>query len=289
MGYNNLCVGMDVAPASFVALPFLSLCSYLSLRFVFLDTQRVELEKERLTQSQYLLTWRSNMLYGLVQLFLPGIPLISPEKNVEAHTAIFFCVIISRALVVLANFYEARDVTRSQEVFMLYYVVVSLLLPALIAVDLYQYDSTGTVPQEPAVPVMLLMPLDMSWFICLALTTHFLPHAPPIIVTYALGESTEGAPPAVSPSRVQQTAAGSRKGYLRLQTREEREAAPGGQTTPVGATTESPGRRHRSPAKPAVSPASSTGVLQEGTALRKSPRGHSSYYSRAGGVEGGAV
>ena len=262
------------------------------MRFAFLDTQRVELEKERLTETQYLLTWRSNMLYGMVQLFLPGIPLVAPDKYVNAHTGIFFCIIVCRALVVFANFVEARDVSRLQKGFMLYYILVSVGLPVLITLDFVMYDSAGPPMQEPYVPVWLLMPLDMSWFVCLALTTQFLPHAPPILVSYSLSMS----PPkqrSSSPSRTTRR----KPGYVQLKNWEEQAVV---EEDPVPIRT-SPSTRRRSPTKksskataidspPRKSPRAHATYYREDTGysglggVRKSPRGHATYYPGDGAV-----
>ena len=90
MGYNNLCVGLDTAPAKFVALPGLVLTSYFGICYTFSDTQRCELEKERLTSGQYLFTWIANGMYGVFMLYLPGqCPLCNNESKTMASDFTF--------------------------------------------------------------------------------------------------------------------------------------------------------------------------------------------------------
>ena len=44
VGYNNVCVGFDAAPARYVAVPLFALVSFLAVRYVNLDSLRAQLQ-----------------------------------------------------------------------------------------------------------------------------------------------------------------------------------------------------------------------------------------------------
>jgi len=60
-----------------------------------------------------------------------------------------------------------------------------------VTADFIYYDEEKGGEQEPLIPVWFLCPLDISWFICLGLTTKLLPDSPPIKVSYALATEAE--------------------------------------------------------------------------------------------------
>ena len=45
IGYNNVCVGFDMPPASYVAMPVLVISSAMGIAYVWMDTQRGLLQK----------------------------------------------------------------------------------------------------------------------------------------------------------------------------------------------------------------------------------------------------
>merc|ERR1719247_2615989 len=53
IGYNNLCVGFDTAPAKYVASVCWVFIAYCGFRYGWLDLQRTELVKARLSSCKY--------------------------------------------------------------------------------------------------------------------------------------------------------------------------------------------------------------------------------------------
>lgn len=115
VGYNNLCVGFDTAPARYVALPLFTLMSYCGIRYVLLDSVRANLQKgdKSIGICQYTFTKIANGIYAAFLLFWPMLLVVTPDVDPIAHTFLFFFMIICSCLVVTANFLEAQKVSRS--------------------------------------------------------------------------------------------------------------------------------------------------------------------------------
>jgi hypothetical protein len=89
---------------------------------------------------------------------------------------------VCRFLVVAANFYEAPVISTGSRVFLIVYGIISLVTPLLFIVAFLSYDRTG----EVLIPWQITAAFDYGWFVCLALTTTFLPNAPRIRATWSL-------------------------------------------------------------------------------------------------------
>ena len=184
LGYYTLCVGLDSFPANRIGLVFFIPAAYFGLRFVWTDTQLAFLERANLTRSQFAATVGTNACYMVSLSLFVLVFAESPFINHYTHTLFFCQLIIFRLLVVGANFFEAPNRTRSSNVFLAVYTFISLVLPILYMIDFIGFDSDGSIP----IPWQIVAAFDYGWFICLALTTKFLPNAPAIKVTWELAE-----------------------------------------------------------------------------------------------------
>ena len=112
--------------------------------------------------------------------------------EVNSHWLIFALIVLTRALVVSANFYEAKDALSIGQT--LYYwtnLIVSILYPTFVTADFLAYDASKGGAQDPLIPVWFLFPLDLLWFACMFLTAAFLPRSAPIVVGYRLATEEE--------------------------------------------------------------------------------------------------
>ena len=185
LGYYSLCVGFDAFPANRIAAATYVLAAYLGIRFIWIDTMRAELARESLTKSQYLFTNVANGLYLISLCVFALVFLDSPFTSYYAHTIFFIQLIVCRFLVVAANFYAAPRVPSSSMVFLIVYGIISLTLPVLYMVAFAYYDSTG----ERLIPWPIIAAFDYGWFVCLGLTTKFLPNATRIRARWSLEHS----------------------------------------------------------------------------------------------------
>lgn len=214
LGYNNVCVGFDSSPSRYVATPLLLLVIYLGIRFVFLDTLRAHLERNIHTKSQFIFTVVANCVGFIGFMLLMMIIVLDPITSDFGHLGFFIQFIVARWVVIAANFYEAPEapgLTKPQVMFLVFYTLISIILPILYIVDFADYNSDEDGSGGPALPWGLVAFFDMCWFVCLPATTYFLPPAPSIHVDYSLVASTDSAKviPALPPNRMAKKEANS--------------------------------------------------------------------------------
>ena len=82
IGYNNVCVGFDMPPASYVAMPVLVISAAMGIAYVWMDTQRGILQKAagEITQGQYLFTYWTYFGFMISLSLVPLIMVMTPEK-----------------------------------------------------------------------------------------------------------------------------------------------------------------------------------------------------------------
>eukprot|EP00457_Paulinella_chromatophora_P010976 gb/GEZN01011095.1/.p1 GENE.gb/GEZN01011095.1/~~gb/GEZN01011095.1/.p1 ORF type:complete len:321 (-),score=26.76 gb/GEZN01011095.1/:129-1091(-) len=183
IGYNNICVGFDFYPANMVTACGFMVSVYFAVRFLFLDSERAFLEKNHgdISHNQFLITCAANLIYALALLQVIFLVMVPPTLNPWWHLITFNNVIWGRWICILAQFYEAKIVAPKEKVFIVVYTFVSMILPILYILDFALYK-----PGKVALPPILLQVVDLTWFGCLGATTHFLPTAPDIRVSYKL-------------------------------------------------------------------------------------------------------
>ena len=181
VGYNNMCVGFDSPPARYVAMPFQVLQAFLAVRYVSLDSARAVLEKAagRITDGQYWFTRGANLCYGAFMTCFPVLLVVTPDVSVNAHTYLFFAMLIFSFSVVAANFCEAEMVAASSKIWFGLFGAFTAALPVLGAIDFWTYREGQ---EAPLVPWQLVWMLDWGWFMLLGLTVVFLPDAPALKV-----------------------------------------------------------------------------------------------------------
>jgi hypothetical protein len=191
IGYNNVCVGFDTAPAKYFASPLITFACYLAMRYVWEDSERVKIQvaSGAITSKQARMSRIANLMYFVSTWIFPLTLIIPPvsSASVWAHSLCFIQLIVARLFAVWANFNEAPLVSTKEKIFMRVYAVVSILFPLCLMVDYIAYDNGDSKSrQKPLIPTPVTAIFDYTWFICLAVTTKFLPEAPPITFEYSL-------------------------------------------------------------------------------------------------------
>ena len=181
IGYNNVCVGWDMEPASYVSSFFVSFSAYCSLRFAFTSIIKYDLmlEKGLMKGARHFFATASLYYYGFTIACVPIILVCQPTTNVWLHSLFFLNVILSRAFITIFAFLTSRGSLDSlaNKLYLVVYTFVSFMIPILVFYTFILYDSVGSrAPDSGFLPVWVIKYMDITWFVCLATTAKFLPN-----------------------------------------------------------------------------------------------------------------
>jgi len=180
-GYNNLCVGFDEIPASLFGSFFMSMSQYYSIRYVTLDSQRLELTSNGEPHWVRTLGYIVNFGYMLSMMGFQMLFIISPNyDSALGHFFPFLLIIIFRWLVCFANYLEKKclmgsEIPTTSRVWFATYTISSFGFGILASIGFIVYDVQGRSGKDPLFPPVLVAIFDYMWFICLFLTDKFLP------------------------------------------------------------------------------------------------------------------
>lgn len=183
LGYNNPCIVWDRPPALYPAAVLFAFGFYCVMRYAITDSQRAKIDDESSACGRNV-TLVANALYALSRASLGLIFVITPDKDVVAHSLIFLWYIPCRWFAVYANWIEARaanrSVTRAQWAYIIVYSLSSLNSFVAGHIMVLGFDGTPVLPRAYA------MTSDYVWFVCLPLTSKFMPEAPYLLVQTTL-------------------------------------------------------------------------------------------------------
>ena len=167
-------------------------------RYNHLDATRTRLlqgTEQGVSRRLYRFILATNLLYALSCWIFPLLFLLGPPDGRWGwHCLCFMQLVVARFLAILGNFLEEPgSLTTGQTVFIWVYGALSIAFPTLVAVAYFIYESQEHSCDEPPcedppLPWWLVMIVDYSWFVCLALTAKFLPAAPPLHFTVVVQE-----------------------------------------------------------------------------------------------------
>mmetsp|Transcript_17766 Transcript_17766/g.35474 ORF Transcript_17766/g.35474 Transcript_17766/m.35474 type:complete len:764 (-) Transcript_17766:67-2358(-) len=221
IGYINLCVGFDTRPAVYFAQVLWVPVAYLGLRFAWSDVVRSSILRQQglinacqnATSNAFAVLYVASMAcFGLVFIISP----LEGANAVWYHSIPFMQLILVRCIVVVANFVKYRGtggagpgahISTGAKVWLAVYSIVSVLYPLMLAIDYVGYDDLcANDPQyqcevtssssnnatfsslnkpDPTIPWWLTCILDYTWFLCLPLTTKFMPTNESIQLDYS--------------------------------------------------------------------------------------------------------
>ena len=183
LGYNNVCVGWDMPPASYFAMVPVAMTVYLGLRFVFVSIMKYDLMLENglLSERKHKLSTLASKLFGITYCGVPVILVVTPKQHVWWHTVLFIAIIYTRLAAVLASFWTTKGSLDSlaNKIFLGTYTVVSIVFPIMIFWQFFLFDIypgyKEHLPGKGFIPARFMMTFDNIWFLLLALTSKFLP------------------------------------------------------------------------------------------------------------------
>jgi len=223
VGYNNVCVGFDEPPARFLAVPLFVVVAALGIRYAQLDTLRAKLQlrdhEYKISNFRYGFTTFANNGYVFFSCLMPLLLVVTPTVSQMFHTFGFMFIIIFCWLVIFANFFEAKVVTRESKIWLVTFSVCSVSVALIGIIDFRSYDyekcrldvnrtlgiadimdvrfdslwdtilmeeHREACEQSPGAPWWLLAIFDYGWFFLLSTVVVFLPDAPPVHVDFEL-------------------------------------------------------------------------------------------------------
>ena len=135
LGYNNLCIGWDMPPASYFAMPFVAVTVYLTLRFAIVSIIKYDLMLENglLSERKHELSVLASKLFGIAYCGLPVILVCTPKQHVWWHTGLFLGIICTRLAAVLVAFWTTKGSLDSiaNKIFLGIYTFASIVLPIM--------------------------------------------------------------------------------------------------------------------------------------------------------------
>jgi len=194
VGHLNPCFGWDYPPASYFGVMFAGFDVYLSFTYAILEADRTALldDDHRMSWVERFssLTAYAHAAASILWLLLWSVG--PPDNNWVVHLLIFTVCVIFRYMCTLGNYVEqrwsanpkARDrVTPSATYFVIFYGVVTFILPVLYFTDVIVYKVEGRTGVDPPIPWYILEVMDIVWVTCLSQSNKFAVPEPPIRIT----------------------------------------------------------------------------------------------------------
>lgn len=184
LGYNNVCVGWDLPPASYFAMPFVAVTVYLVLRFVFVSIIKYDLMLENglLSERKHKLSVLVSKLLGVAYCGIPVVLVCTSIQHVWWHTNLFVAVVYTRLAAVLASFWTTKGSldSRANKIFVGIFTVISLVSPIMVFWQYFLFDVypgyKERLPGKGFIPAWFVMTCDYTWFLFLAIAPKFLPN-----------------------------------------------------------------------------------------------------------------
>eukprot|EP00930_Biecheleria_cincta_P090983 TRINITY_DN8046_c0_g2_i1.p1 TRINITY_DN8046_c0_g2~~TRINITY_DN8046_c0_g2_i1.p1 ORF type:complete len:294 (+),score=42.64 TRINITY_DN8046_c0_g2_i1:244-1125(+) len=190
VGYNNLCVGWDEAPAKLVAAPLFVLIIWANARYMQLDFWRASLSPTATTWTKTMVMI-ANMANALSWVACCLIFVVSPREDATLHTCSFVQLVVFGYIAYAANFLEteAKYHPRGSYVFLFFFGLTSLSFGVCAITQFLTYDEETQTPGP--IPWYVTALCDYSWFACLGIQGNMRPAAPSLRVTYSLASDDD--------------------------------------------------------------------------------------------------
>lgn len=190
VGYNNLCVGWDEAPAKLVAGPMFVMIIWFNARFMQLDLWRAELDPSS-SQWQITVATLANFANALSWIFCILIFVVSPNENATLHTFSFVQLVVFGYIAYVANFLEtdAKYHPTGSYVFLFLFGLCSVSFGVCAVIQFLTYDEETQTPGP--IPWYITAASDYSWFVCLGVQGYMRPRAPSIRMNFGLASDDD--------------------------------------------------------------------------------------------------
>jgi len=194
VGHLNPCFGWDYPPASYFGVMFAGLDVYLSFTYAILEADRTAL-LDTDQQFSWVERFSSGTAYAHAAASILWLLLWSvgpPDNNWVVHLLIFTVCVAFRYMCTLGNYVEQRfsvnpkaraRVFPKHTYFVIFYGVVTSILPILYFSDMIIYKVEGRTGVDPPIPWYVLEVMDVVWICCLSQSNKFSVPEPPIRIT----------------------------------------------------------------------------------------------------------
>jgi len=185
VGYNNLCVGWDSAPARYVAAPIFAMIIFLYSRYSQLDHWRAQLDTS-LSPFQKKAVTCANFFSAVSWFGSIGIFSIDAFVWPAGHTASFVQLVVFGYIAFLFNFLETHPKyhRRGSHVFCAFFGVICVMFGICAMTQMIAFDPV-TKTRGP-VPWQLMFFLDYAYFACMGMQGFMRPRAPSLSADYKL-------------------------------------------------------------------------------------------------------
>lgn len=200
IGYNNICVGFDIPPATYVSAILYGGFLYLSVRFAWTDITRVhkEHDKQLLATSSFMYAFVTDLMYmGSAAAFVL-VFVIPPQIDLWGHFCAFLQIVVVRWLVMLS--YMLRHLSPSYGQWWLFGFYTALTWGFFICMILDLAYTTMKPGADPFVPFQVSAMFDYVWFTMLMFTHYMLPPQPILSVQVEL-QAAPTVEPVETPER----------------------------------------------------------------------------------------
>eukprot|EP00405_Crypthecodinium_cohnii_P012113 CAMPEP_0206430838 /NCGR_PEP_ID=MMETSP0324_2-20121206/7036_1 /ASSEMBLY_ACC=CAM_ASM_000836 /TAXON_ID=2866 /ORGANISM="Crypthecodinium cohnii, Strain Seligo" /LENGTH=293 /DNA_ID=CAMNT_0053896709 /DNA_START=215 /DNA_END=1096 /DNA_ORIENTATION=+ len=190
VGYNNICVGWDTAPARWIAAPIYSSVIVAECRFMQLCIWRAALTPSMTNFQKW--TMRIGLYLNSFAWFASiGIFSIDAMESPFGHTLSFVQLVVFRYFAFLLSLVESDPATHppGSWVFTFLYGVSSIAFGICAMIQMTTYDPE-TKTRGP-VPVYVMMFLDYGFFVFMSTTVHFRPKGALVRADYKLATQAE--------------------------------------------------------------------------------------------------
>eukprot|EP01051_Picozoa_sp_SAG22_P007020 SAG22_NODE_479_length_9968_cov_43.841524_5_plen_405_part_00 len=202
LGYNNVCVGFDSAPANVLAAFLWCLIAHYNARYVELDIVRLDLNWEmaengcnRIPLWKYRFIYFSDVWQGLAYVAFVGVFVLNPATRQVSHAyfwhSVCFLQLLPAVLLQKTGTLLERHsrMTRGQLCFYFTFVAWTVLYILYLLVSYQVYYAGGKTGEDPYFSWWLGMLLDYGWLLMLCTSNQFLPAEDLIVTSNILDDS----------------------------------------------------------------------------------------------------
>jgi len=171
-GYDNLFAALDEHPAIYVTTWLSYLGVYCVIRYAVLALERASLSN--LTAKQMFLQRIATVFYFLSFSSLPLVFVVTKDVSPRLHIAFFLQAMVSRWFVTAANHLTADAGTVGWKSFGLLILFGIIVLGNVICagLNIAMYKTGGS----PVISPYISFPLELFWWLCLPLSSHYMPN-----------------------------------------------------------------------------------------------------------------
>ena len=198
IGYNNVCVGLDLPPALYIIAPIYVAVAYFQLSYCQMTLKRIKMERdkavltiEQINQWKYYFIIYSHWLFAIGTAIFSLCFVIHPWESIRGHTRPFEFYMISRSLINISIYFEdSLHIHRNKtfkyrpelwivQTYLILLTLTSCLLPLFWELSISYHEAYPH--SKPLLPWEMVCALDYIWIVLVAFQASFLPDRPIVV------------------------------------------------------------------------------------------------------------